>query len=136
MLMVAHALGCVSTAGSHFKHARRPCEAAECPSLLQVFVPSDSIGAEAIVGAGICIASTDLLFNDRTVEQVYTNLASVAGHLLWRMCSQALCLLWMLTSLLSVMCLANGSAVCNYILCETMFQTNGCHGHIGSRVLV
>ncbi len=55
------------------------------PLSFQVFVPSDSIGAEAIVGAGICIASTDVLFNDRTVEQVYTILASLVGHLLWHL---------------------------------------------------
>lgn len=36
---------------------------------LQVFVPSDAIGDRPIVGAGICIASTDLLFTERTVEQ-------------------------------------------------------------------
>lgn len=41
-----------------------------CLLSLQVFVPSDSMGAEVVCGAGICIASTNLLFNDRTVEQV------------------------------------------------------------------
>ena len=35
----------------------------------QVFIPSDGIGVEVVHGAGICIASTDLLFNDRAVEQ-------------------------------------------------------------------
>ena len=38
----------------------------------QVFIPSDSMGAEVVHGAGICIASADLLFNDRTVEQACT----------------------------------------------------------------
>ena len=32
-------------------------------------MPSDSMGSEPIIGAGICIASTDLLFTERTVEQ-------------------------------------------------------------------
>ena len=52
------------------------------PPFLQVFVPSDSIGAEAIVGAGVCIASTDLLFNDRTVEQACNPLLTPPSTLL------------------------------------------------------
>ena len=52
------------------------------PVSFQVFLPSDSIGAEAVVGAGICIASTDLLFSDRTVEQARSSLVSPPRTLL------------------------------------------------------
>ena len=45
--------------------------------VLQVFVSSDSMGSEPIIGAGICIASTDLLFTEHTVEQASLLLAVI-----------------------------------------------------------
>ena len=45
--------------------------------VVQVFVSSDSMGSEPIIGAGICIASTDLLFTEHTVEQASLLLAVI-----------------------------------------------------------
>ncbi len=67
------------------------------PVSIQVFLPSDSMGAEAVVGAGICIASTDLLFTDRTIEQACISPASSPCYLLWQPCL-TLCSVYMLLS--------------------------------------
>jgi hypothetical protein len=40
------------------------------PSWCKVFLPPESCGPDVCVAAGLCIAPADILFSDRTVEQV------------------------------------------------------------------